>query len=252
MDKSGAEMQLAGEAAPSRRRPGFTLIELLVVVAIIALLLSILLPSLQQARELAYRAVCASDLHHIGLAELMYGQDNQDRTTRLMWSPWPEEEVRYGWCAWYVELTMPASKPGPMGVGLLVVGGYTSEDGHLFYCPSQTGIYCQHDGSNVLGWHNFGYTGLRPEDGYPACVCTGYFVRNSQRLDAEPRALVSDMWYAGCHQECHRFEGFSLCSTDGAVQWIDGPDSCDWWELGGSLGEPNVINYVWDGLDEEL
>ena len=53
-------------------RRGFTLIELLVVVAIIALLLSILLPSLRQARELARRAVCMANLHHIGLANSFY------------------------------------------------------------------------------------------------------------------------------------------------------------------------------------
>ncbi len=59
-----------------RRQKGFTLIELLVVVAIIALLISILLPSLSRARELAKRAVCASNLRGIGQGHHIYANDN--------------------------------------------------------------------------------------------------------------------------------------------------------------------------------
>ena len=54
---------------------GFTLIELLVVIAIISLLVSILLPSLQQAKELAGAALCAGNLHHVGIAAGMYITD---------------------------------------------------------------------------------------------------------------------------------------------------------------------------------
>jgi prepilin-type N-terminal cleavage/methylation domain-containing protein/prepilin-type processing-associated H-X9-DG protein len=56
----------------SARRTGFTLIELLVVVAIIALLVSILLPSLNKAREQAKAAVCASQLRSFGQASAVY------------------------------------------------------------------------------------------------------------------------------------------------------------------------------------
>lgn len=61
-----------------QRKPAFTLIELLVVVAIVALLISLLLPSLAQARVEGRKAVCMSNMRQIVAAVRMYVPDNSD------------------------------------------------------------------------------------------------------------------------------------------------------------------------------
>jgi prepilin-type N-terminal cleavage/methylation domain-containing protein len=70
-----------------KTRRGFTLIELLVVVAIIALLVAILIPALTEARELAARAVCASNQHQIVLGLILY---TSDYNAKLPPTTWPE------------------------------------------------------------------------------------------------------------------------------------------------------------------
>ena len=90
---------------PSRSR-AFTLVELLVVIGIIAILLALLLPSLNKARESARGVACASNLRQIGLGFLMYANENRQRLPfHADWGPPHDED----WIHWQPD--PPPSRP---------------------------------------------------------------------------------------------------------------------------------------------
>jgi prepilin-type N-terminal cleavage/methylation domain-containing protein/prepilin-type processing-associated H-X9-DG protein len=76
---------------PARNRrhttAGFTLVELLVVIGIIGLLVAILLPSLNRAREQANRIKCGSNLRQIAMAGIMYASQNKGKFPRTYYDP---------------------------------------------------------------------------------------------------------------------------------------------------------------------
>lgn len=104
-------------AAVRATRRGFTLVELLVVIGIIALLISILLPALNRARDASRTTACLSNLRQMGQALMIYMQENQGR-------PFPYQSEPYvAVLQQYVHLnTMPQSVVNYVSGGSTITG----------------------------------------------------------------------------------------------------------------------------------
>ncbi len=119
----------------ARRRRAFTLIELLVVVAIIALLISILLPSMAKAREQAKRVQCAAHMHQIGIGLSSYATDAKQRLPmRGGYTYNLKEPFAYFWPS---SMRTPDHQTlrYPVGIGQLYPK-YCGGEGAFYYCPA--------------------------------------------------------------------------------------------------------------------
>ena len=223
-------------------RNGFTLIELLVVVAIISLLISILLPSLRRAKDLAHRTICASNERSLVTALLSYACEFDD------WLPRPYGWGSYGAASPYGGYNGSAYYDGrdgrePVDAGLygLVAHGYSPD--RLAFCPSDIifgnfdipGGMCSYDyrPEPAPGWTWF-------LDESPFSVFFNY------RLGVYPHraALLADTFttswnnWVCSHNRSVRFnspddpasrgpqfgpgpDGFNIGFIDGGVAWLD-------------------------------
>jgi prepilin-type N-terminal cleavage/methylation domain-containing protein/prepilin-type processing-associated H-X9-DG protein len=145
------------------RRRAFTLVELLVVIGIIAILVSILLPTLSNARQQAYRASCLSNLRQICQMMAIYAVENAQ------------------------QIPLGTNSDSYQGAYFIAVGGGTTtrwptwgplykarlmKEPRYLFCPSDTSTYHQFDRAPDNSW--------KPEDptgNLNNALRAGYFLR---------------------------------------------------------------------------
>jgi prepilin-type N-terminal cleavage/methylation domain-containing protein/prepilin-type processing-associated H-X9-DG protein len=103
------------------KREGFTLIELLVVISIIALLMAIMMPALSKVRSIAKATICSTQLRQVGVASLLYAQDNDSRVVSATFNPSSSPaEFWYNLLRPYINLT----------------GDHEGQSAEVFICPN--------------------------------------------------------------------------------------------------------------------
>ena len=124
------------------RRSGFTLVELLVVIAIIGILVALLLPAVQSAREAARRASCQNNLKQIALALLTYESTHEEFPQGLYDGPFHNSYAEEDGLGWATRILPQLEQQN--AYNLIVNNGIPGFDGNPWKLPegkTATGIF---------------------------------------------------------------------------------------------------------------
>lgn len=223
------------------RRRGFTLVELLVVIGIIALLIGILIPTLNKAREASLRAACGSNLRQLGITFQLYANAYRDYAPLgYIVTASGQHEKNWNYIAY--RNTSTGGNPRTMLMGWLVDANLI-KDGKAFYCPAERFEQFVYQGVEMLpnpwpfdppsGWETrFGY-GTRPVVGWQSVplpdapkfiyttttttTFTGYMPKWSKQKNL---AVLTEILVNKYTMRTRHKNGVNVMYGNGAVKWV--------------------------------
>ena len=191
------------------KRHAFTLIELLVVVAIIALLISILLPALSRAKAQAAATKCKANLHNIGLGLVAYNNENNDYNVPSYNLP------SLGGNNWTGGPSQPLDGWAPILDRDGVVPSRERNTNTIFYCPKTVDVEGMKDGQTGTdpdkprGWVDWPlrFTSVGgdsapkeavtiPDRGFTKIIRVSYWINAYNPVGSQPSDIAgSDLHY---------------------------------------------------------
>ncbi|HSV27734.1 MAG TPA: type II secretion system protein [Sedimentisphaerales bacterium] len=203
------------------RKNAFTLIELLVIIAVTALLIAVLIPSLQAAKEQARRVHCATNLRTIGLGIVSFAGNNDDFL--------PTPQYTAGTSPMRAYVCYEAARPEtPLQLAQLFEEGYIGDSPRILYCPSAAAEYRNYTADGpwgtvyVNGYIHAAYLYAPLSKERDAIGLPLISPRPRLRDLAQNRSIVTDKidtWNNVAHQPSENIRGINVLFVDGSVRF---------------------------------
>lgn len=203
------------------RQKAFTIPEMLTVVAIMAILISLLMPSISKARENARRAICRSQMHQIHIAQVNNAAERRGNLApHAQWDMQTIYSTSFG-AAWAA-----TTEKSYTGSGMLWYRKYLG-DAQSIWCPSVDSPNIAFN--SVNGWRlKPNTTGNRRWIAQPMAQRTTVLKTNSNAYPSNSSFFAdgfsySTFYYPGDSVLSTHFDGYNFIRLDGSASWYSDP-----------------------------